>query len=82
MIQIEMTPEVLVRELVATEIHRRRLLTKLEASVGRPICDPGVFQYSHLIIGTCKKAEGFGEGFDLTEENIRVLLTAAFERAQ
>ena len=79
---VEMTPEVIARELVATEIHRRRLLVKLEAAMGKPVRDPGVFQYSHLITGVHKRAEGFGEGFDLTEENVRVLLVAAFEREQ
>lgn len=82
----ELTPATIVRELVATEIHRRRLLGMLETAVGRPVLDPGVFRYSHLTtvvdIPGHRREAAFGEGFNLSDEAVEVLLAAAFERGR
>ena len=77
----EMTPATIVRELVATEIHRRRLLKMLERAVGKEILDPAVFSYSHLITGE-NGEQGFGEGFNLTDKAVETLLNAAIERGR
>lgn len=76
----EMTPATIVRELVATELHRRRLLTMLEEAVGKPVRDPGVFRYSHLISGAGEAT--FGEGFNLNDNEVEILLEAAFARGR
>jgi len=79
----ELTPETIVRELVATEIHRRRLLGMLETAVGKSVLDPGVFRYSHLIrTANIEEGVAFGEGFNLPAEAVEILLAAAFERGR
>ena len=81
---IEMTPETIVREIVATEIHRMRLLNILEKEVGKPVLNPDVFRYSNLsgIVSVGGQMVGlefsFGEGFNLTNESVDHLLIAAF----
>lgn len=77
----ELEPATIVRELVATEIHRRRLIAMLERATGKSVLDPDVFRYSHLMTGE-DNGQGFGEGFNLSDESVETLLTAAFERGR
>jgi len=78
---VEVTPAIIVRELVATEIHRRRLLRVLEQITGKKVLDPAVFGYSHLMAGGDggTHVDGFGEGFNLTDEAVEILLNAAID---
>ena len=77
--QLEMTPETLVRELIGTELHRQRLLAMLKEAVGAPIQHPGIFQeFALTILESRHPSEPiFGEGFNLTDSEVSTLLRNA-----